>query len=94
MTQSGRVARARVSKVISAIKEEQKAGSSFNFKMRRGDEEYIRAGRWKCPNNPETGAHHFVGVDGKLRCKYCPATRGLFSPMPARMKKKGGRKRR
>lgn len=94
MTQSERIGRDRANKIVAGIKEEQKAGSSFNFKVRHKDEEYINSGRWRCPNNPEGEAHHFVEVDGKLRCKYCPATRDSAPvPAPALMKKRGGRKR-
>ena len=61
----------------------------FNAKLHRQDLEYIRSDKWRCPN-PETGAHHFIERDGILYCKYCPATRDR-APMPARMKKRGGR---
>lgn len=74
---------------MAATKEEQKVSSSFNAKARREDLEYLNSGRWKCPNNPEGEAHHFVEVDGELRCKYCPATRDRV-PMPAPMKKEEG----
>jgi len=33
-------------------------------------DEYIKSGSWKCDKSP-TGAHHFIGNQFVLKCKYC-----------------------
>ena len=43
--------------------------------IRKGHEEYIKSGRWKCPKSP-TGAHHWIegnhtDLPGVYYCKWC-----------------------
>lgn len=43
----------------------------------KADRAYVESGSWKCPHSP-TGAHHWVGTDGVLKCQYCPRTQTAY----------------
>ena len=55
------------------------------------DEEYIKSGRWKCPDSP-TGAHHSHEVlrEGQYAyfvCKYCLNVQKLPATLNAAMRR-------
>ena len=56
-------------------------------------QEYIKSGRWKCPDSP-TGAHHSQeikreGQYGYFLCKYCLGVKRLPITLDAALKESG-----
>ena len=42
-------------------------------------DDYVKKGMWRCPQNPTTGAHHWIITGAEQRCKFCGEVREVPS---------------